>query len=125
MRICSQDSTKTSLISLKLALILVSYRYHYTFFKSVPRHPYKKAPEYFSGAFLVKNVSLYLCHRHTGRKLKYIGRHFNVGESAVSQGSRRMSMKINRFLLILYLAYRLDFSVLWPQCASDNSGGGL
>jgi len=31
---------------------------------------------------------------HTGRKLKYIGRHFNVGESAVSQASRRISMKV-------------------------------
>jgi putative transposase len=45
---------------------------------------------------LVKNVSLYLCHRHTGRKLKQIGRHFNVGESAVSQASRRISMKVQR-----------------------------
>ena len=45
---------------------------------------------------VVKNVSLYLCHRHTGGKLKQIGRHFNVGESAVSQASRRIRMKINQ-----------------------------
>ena len=38
MRICSQDSTKTSLMSLKLALILVSYWYHYSFYKSGLRH---------------------------------------------------------------------------------------
>ena len=44
----------------------------------------------------VKNVSLYLCHRHTASSLKQIGRHFNIGESAVSQASRRMGMKIKR-----------------------------
>ncbi len=45
---------------------------------------------------LVKNVSLFLCHRHTASNLKQIGRHFNVGESAVSQASRRIRMKIKR-----------------------------
>ncbi len=44
----------------------------------------------------VKNVSLYLCHRHTASSLKQIGRHFNIGESAVSQASRRFAMKIKR-----------------------------
>jgi REP element-mobilizing transposase RayT len=43
-----------------------------------------------------KNVSLYLCHRHTASSLKQIGRHFNIGESAVSQASRRFGMKIIR-----------------------------
>jgi len=45
---------------------------------------------------LVKKVSLYLCHRHTASKLKKIGRNFNIGESAVSQASRRISVKIKR-----------------------------
>jgi hypothetical protein len=45
---------------------------------------------------LVKNVSLYLCHRHTASSLKQIGRLFNIGESAVSQASRRIDMKIKR-----------------------------
>ena len=45
---------------------------------------------------LVKNVSLYLCHRHSGRKLRQIGQHFDIGESAVSQASRRISMKMER-----------------------------
>ncbi|MGD2100533.1 MAG: transposase [Desulfobacterales bacterium] len=44
----------------------------------------------------VKNVALYLCHRHTAGSLKQIGRHFNIGESAVSQASRRFGMKIKR-----------------------------
>ena len=45
---------------------------------------------------LAKNVSLYLGHRHTACMLKHIGRHFNIGESAVSQASRCISMKIKR-----------------------------
>ena len=45
---------------------------------------------------LIKNVSLFLCHRHTGSSLKRIGRHFSIGESAVSQASRRIGMKIKR-----------------------------
>jgi hypothetical protein len=45
---------------------------------------------------LVKNVSLFLCHRHTATSLKQIGRHFNIGESAVSQASRRIGMKMKQ-----------------------------
>ena len=44
----------------------------------------------------VKNVSLYLCRRHTAISLKQIGRHFNIGESAVSQACRRFGTKIKR-----------------------------
>jgi len=44
----------------------------------------------------VKNVSLYLCHRHIANRLKQIGRHFNIGESAVSQASRRIDMRIKQ-----------------------------
>jgi REP element-mobilizing transposase RayT len=44
----------------------------------------------------VKNVSLYLCHRHTASGLKQIGQHFNIGESAVSQASRRFGLKIKQ-----------------------------
>jgi hypothetical protein len=45
---------------------------------------------------IAKNVSLYLCHRHTASSLKQIGLHFNIGESAVSQASRRIGIKIKR-----------------------------
>jgi REP element-mobilizing transposase RayT len=45
---------------------------------------------------LVKNVSLYFCHRYTANKLKQIGGHFNIGESAVSQASGRISVKIKQ-----------------------------
>ena len=44
---------------------------------------------------LAKNVSLYLGHRHTAGKHKHISRHLNIGESAVSQANRRISMKTN------------------------------
>jgi chromosomal replication initiation ATPase DnaA len=41
-------------------------------------------------------VSLYLCHKKTANKLKQIGQHFTIGESAVSQATRRIRMKIER-----------------------------
>ena len=45
---------------------------------------------------LSKNISLYLCHKYTTSRLKEIGRYFNIGESAVSQTSRRIRIKINQ-----------------------------
>ena len=36
----------------------------------------------------------FLCQGHTGEKLKDIGAHFGIGESGVSQASRRISDKI-------------------------------
>lgn len=52
--------------------------------------------EFIQQPVLVKNVSLYLCHRYTAHKLKQIGGHFNIGESAVSQGNGRISVKIKQ-----------------------------
>ena len=44
---------------------------------------------------LSKRVKLYFCHRYSGRKLKEIGAYFDIGESGVSQSSRRVSLKIS------------------------------
>ena len=43
-----------------------------------------------------RGVKIYLCHRHTGKMLKEIGQHFNIGASGVSQASRRIAMKISQ-----------------------------
>ena len=43
---------------------------------------------------LVRQASLYLCHRYSGRSLKEIGNYFLVGESAISQGSRRFKKRM-------------------------------
>jgi hypothetical protein len=43
-----------------------------------------------------RNIKLYLCQRYTGEKLKDIGKHFGIGESGVSQASRRIARKIDR-----------------------------
>lgn len=40
---------------------------------------------------LLRKASLYICHHYSGRKLKDIGKHFNIGESAVSQTSTRFA----------------------------------
>jgi putative transposase len=41
---------------------------------------------------LAKKTAIYLCHRHSGTKLREIGERFEVKESAVSQSSRRFEM---------------------------------
>ena len=38
-----------------------------------------------------RRVGLYLCHRHSGRRLKEIGAEYGVTESAVTQASRRLA----------------------------------
>jgi len=43
---------------------------------------------------LARNVKMFLCQRYTGKKLKDIGIQFGIGESAVSQASRRVNDKI-------------------------------
>ena len=45
-------------------------------------------------AALGRNVKMFLCQRYTGEKLKNIGTYFEIGESGVSQASRRVKDKI-------------------------------
>jgi putative transposase len=45
---------------------------------------------------LTRGVGLYLCQRYTGERLKKIGKHFGIGESGVSQASRRIAMRISQ-----------------------------
>lgn len=45
-------------------------------------------------AKLSQKVGIYLCHRYSGARLKEIGGRFNIGESAVSQTSRRVTAKM-------------------------------
>jgi DNA-directed RNA polymerase specialized sigma subunit len=62
---------------------------------------------------LPKKAAIYLCHRYSGRTLREIGGHFGIGESAVSQTSRRFSVlldkdkKLNK--KIKYICNRLKF----------------
>lgn len=46
------------------------------------------------GTVLSRKAALYLSHRHSGRTLKEIGTYFKIGESAVSQSSRRFSFML-------------------------------
>jgi REP element-mobilizing transposase RayT len=47
-----------------------------------------------SNQALSKKVKLYFCHRYSGEKLKDIGVRFGIGDSGVSQSSRRILEKI-------------------------------
>ena len=43
-----------------------------------------------------RRVGLYLCRRYTGPKLKEIGAAYGVGESAVTQASRRVAKEMKQ-----------------------------
>ena len=45
---------------------------------------------------LSRQIKLYLSHRYSGRKLKEIGTYFDIGESGVSQTTRRVSDKLKK-----------------------------
>jgi hypothetical protein len=45
---------------------------------------------------VVKNASIYLCHKYSGAGLKEIGEQFGTKESAVSQASRRFMLVLER-----------------------------
>ena len=43
-----------------------------------------------------RNIKIYLCRKHTGEKLKTIGEYFGIGDSAVSQSSKRFEDKLKK-----------------------------
>lgn len=45
-------------------------------------------------AGISKSVSIYLCRKHTGEKLKTIGNRFGISDSAVSQACKRFKTRI-------------------------------
>lgn len=45
---------------------------------------------------LSEKAGIYLCHKYSGAKLKEIGERFGIGESAVSQASRRFAQELGR-----------------------------
>ena len=45
---------------------------------------------------LSKKLKIYFCHKYSGKKLKEIGAQFGIGESGVSQSSRRISNEIDK-----------------------------
>jgi hypothetical protein len=45
---------------------------------------------------LKKKAGIYLCHRYSGLRLKEIGPYFGIGESAVSQTSKRFGIMLEK-----------------------------
>jgi hypothetical protein len=43
---------------------------------------------------LARQVGMYLCQRHSGKKLKEIGALFGVGETAIAEARRLLSRKL-------------------------------
>jgi REP element-mobilizing transposase RayT len=57
---------------------------------------------------LARNVKMYLSQRYSGKKLKEIGLHFGIGESGVSQASKRVAQKIEKDKKLKKKIDRLD-----------------
>lgn len=47
-------------------------------------------------ARLQRQMQIHLCHRYTGAKLREIGAHFGIGDSAVTQNSRRFADRLDK-----------------------------
>ena len=45
---------------------------------------------------VARQMQIYLCHGYTGARLLQIGNRFGIRESAVSQNSRRFSVRLSR-----------------------------
>ena len=45
---------------------------------------------------LARQVGMYLCHKYSGKKLRDIGDHFGVGETAIAEARRLLSRKIEK-----------------------------
>jgi hypothetical protein len=56
----------------------------------------KETESFFGDRALARKAALYLCHRFSGRSLREIGSHFAIGESAVSQASRRFEKNLEQ-----------------------------
>jgi REP element-mobilizing transposase RayT len=57
---------------------------------------------------LARQIKLYVCHRYSGRKLSEIGNRFGIGQSGVTQASRRISMKAQKEKNLAKLLKRID-----------------
>jgi len=45
---------------------------------------------------LARKIKLYLCRKHTGKKLKTIGGQFGIGDAAVAQSCKRFKLKLEK-----------------------------
>jgi REP element-mobilizing transposase RayT len=61
---------------------------------------------------LARQIKLYFCHRYSGKKLREIGRHFNIGLSGVSEASRRICLKAKEDKSFGKLLKRIEKSII-------------
>jgi len=45
---------------------------------------------------LARSLKIYLSQKYTGEKLRTIGEHFGIGDSAVSQACKRFMLRVQR-----------------------------
>ena len=57
---------------------------------------------------LARQASIYLCHKYSGMKLREIGRLFDMRETAISEASRRFSLKMGNDEKVLNLVRMVE-----------------
>jgi len=57
---------------------------------------------------LARQASIYLCHKYSGMKLREIGRLFDMRETAISEASRRFSLKMGNDEKVLNLVRMIE-----------------
>lgn len=65
-------------------------------------------------------AGIYLCHKYSGAKLKEIGEQFGIGESAVSQASRRFAQELGRDKKLRTFVEKMVADLGCQECRSDT-----
>jgi hypothetical protein len=65
---------------------------------------------------LAKKVSIYLCHKYSGAKLKEIGLKFGVGDAAISQASNRLRLQANKDQRVRQAIQQMDKLLRFVKC---------
>jgi len=80
----------------KKAMVLELRKQNMAVKEEQPLKVYYEDSVFGEGQVLARGVKIYFCYRYTGKMLKEIGRHFDIGASGVSQTSRRIALKISQ-----------------------------
>ncbi|MEW5746306.1 MAG: transposase [Nitrospirota bacterium] len=64
---------------------------------------------------LSRKAALYLSHRHSGLSLREIGRYFGIGESAVSQASRRFGFVLEKDVRLQKKLKQMKRTLQWSN----------
>ena len=79
----------------------------------LPFRPFDEVKSQFTeDSRLSRDIKIYLCTRYTGERLKKIGEHFKISESAVSHASKRISERMIREKKLKKMIEKIEKKIL-------------